>query len=88
MRSFGKEATGAWLDEVHPQSQSNRELRDRLRYVIETGRPTWRKGPVMWQRDPLHSTVENCIVPLSRDGRTVDKLIALSVVYDAKGRAL
>jgi hypothetical protein len=87
-RSLRRELTGRWLDEVQPESVRNGMLRDRYRYILDTGRATWRRGQTMWDRDPTHRLVENCLAPLASDGRTVDKIIAVSVLFDANGREL
>jgi hypothetical protein len=87
-RSIGRDVTGAWLDEVHPQSVNNPSSRDRFRLIAEQGRPTWRRGAPRWVREPDYRTVENCLVPLAADGRTVDKLLGMSVVFDADGKLL
>ncbi len=83
--SLGQEVTGAWLDEVHPSLVANPESRQRFRFMAETGRPTWRRGPPLWTRDPDHRLLESCIAPLAADGRTVDKLLAIVVLFDANG---
>lgn len=83
--SLGEEVTGRWLDEVHPQLVANPESRDRYRFVVETGGATWRRGPPLWTCDPDHRMLESCIVPLAADGRTVDKILAIVVVFDADG---
>jgi hypothetical protein len=88
VRSIGREVTGAWLDEVHPQFLANPLSRDRFRLMAETGRPTWRRGPPLWARHPDHRIIESCIVPLAADGQRVDKLLALSVLFDAKGKLI
>jgi hypothetical protein len=87
-RSVQRELTGQWLDEAQPESLRNVNLRDRYRFILETGQATWRRGPTLWDRDPNHRIVENCLAPLATDGETVDKIIAVSVIYDAAGREL
>jgi hypothetical protein len=87
-RSVRRELTGMWLDEAQPESVQNVNLRNRYRFILETGRATWRRGPTLWDRDPHHRVVENCLAPLATDGRTVDKIIAVSVLFDANGREL
>jgi hypothetical protein len=86
VRSLGREVTGTWLDEVHPELIANPEPRDRLRFAVEQAAATWRRGPPLWMRDRRHRTIETCIVPLAADGVTVDKLLAFSVLFDANGR--
>jgi hypothetical protein len=88
VRSIGREVTGRWLDEVHPLSASDPRSRDRFRLVAEQGRPTWRRGKPQWPRQPEFKHVESLILPLAADGRTVDKIIALSVAFDLTGRLI
>ena len=88
VRSVQRELTGQWLDEAQPVSFKDVNLRDRYRFILETRRATWRRGQTLWDRDPNHRIVENCLVPLAADGETVDKIIAVSVLFDARGREL
>jgi hypothetical protein len=85
-RSVQRELTGLWLDEAQPESIKNPNLRDRYRFILGTGQATWRRGQTLWDRDPNHRLVENCLAPLATDGETVDKIIAVSVIFDANGR--
>ena len=88
VRSLGREVTGLWLDDVYPQHLANADSRERFRFMVEEGRPTWRRGPPTWTRHPDHRTVETCIVPLATDGHTVDKLLGVVVSFDTAGRAI
>jgi len=85
-RSVQRELTGRWVDEAQSEAWRNPNLRDRYRFILETGQATWRRGRVLWERDPTHRFVENCLAPLATDGKTVDKIIAVSVILDADGR--
>jgi hypothetical protein len=88
VRSLGQEVTGRWLDEVHPRSVGDPRSRDRLRIVTELNRPTWRRGTPRWTRAPEFKTVESLMVPLAADGSSVDKIMGISVAFDAKGRLI
>lgn len=88
VRSIGAEVTGMWLDEVHPSSVTNPASRDRFRIVAEQGRPTWRRGEPRWARRPEFRITESLLLPLAADGRTVDKIIAVSITFDAAGRLI
>lgn len=87
-RSVQRELTGLWLDEAQPQSVQNVNLRDRYRFILETKQATWRRGQTLWDRDPNHRVVENCLAPLATDGETVDKIMAVSVIFDRTGREI
>ena len=86
--TLGRETTGQWVDEAHPEFLTDPVLHGRYRYMVDTCQPTWRRGPVRWQHDNMHRTVENCMVPLAADGRTIDIIVALSVLFDADGREI
>jgi len=88
VRSLGREVTGRWLDEVHPEATANPQADDRLRFTAMTGCPTWRRGQPLWNPHGLQQSVETRIVPLADDGRRVDKLIGVAVAYDAAGRPI
>jgi hypothetical protein len=95
VQSLGREITGHWVDALHPDCPLKAILHDRYCYAAETGHPTWRHGETIWERRPDQRwnrlrhflTVENCIVPLATDGRTVDILFGASVLFDAEGNA-
>jgi hypothetical protein len=88
VRSIGREVTGAWVDEIHPELLANPQSRERFRFMAETGSATWRRGLPLWTRDPKHRIIETCMVPLACDGRTVDKMLAVSVLFDDSGRPI
>jgi hypothetical protein len=85
VRAFGREVTGCWLDEVHPEIV-NPVSRERFRYVVETGSATWRRGPPLWSRHSDHRIVESCLAPLAADGCVVDKIFGVVVPCDGSGR--
>jgi hypothetical protein len=88
VQSVERELTGRWLDEAQPEVVATPMAHDRYRFVAETGRPAWRRGPNYWKRDPKQRTIENCMVPLAVDGVTVDRIFAVSVAFDADGREI
>jgi hypothetical protein len=88
VRSLGREVTGEWLDAVHPALLANPQSRERLHFMVETGSPTWRRGPPLWTREPEPHMIETCIVPLAGDGRCVDRMLAVSVLFDGAGRPI
>jgi hypothetical protein len=88
VHSLNREVTGQWLDEIQPETVYNPTVRDRYRFVAEAGRPTWRRGRSFWDRDPQHRTIENCVAPLAADGKTVDVIIGLAVLFDAAGKEI
>jgi hypothetical protein len=85
VRTLGRETTGQWLDEAHPEFLADPTLNGRFRFMVETGEPTWRRGPVRWGHDSEHRLVENCMVPLAADGSHVDIIFAISILYYQDG---
>jgi hypothetical protein len=80
--------TGQWFDDVHPRLKQNPAHLDRYRHMAESGRPTYRKGVVNFAHKREHARVENCLVPLALDGRSVDIIAAGSVLYLSNGREI
>ncbi|HLZ67528.1 MAG TPA: PAS domain-containing protein [Aliidongia sp.] len=87
VRVLGADLTGRWLDEVHGDTWDEPSVSDRLRFMAETGRPTWSRSPVLWGPDRSHQIIENCLLPLAADGATVDMILACSVLCNADGSA-
>ncbi len=76
---LGREVTGQWLDEAHPDIDAHQSYLSRARGVIDDHLPNWRHGrPNLWKHD-TYTTVQNLIMPLAGDGRTVDMLFNISV---------
>ena len=71
VRSYGREVTGRWLDEVHPALIANPQSRERFRFMAETGRATWRRATPLWTLDPKQHMIETLIVPLAESSHIV-----------------
>lgn len=80
--------TGQWLHEVHPENNLKPFVDARYRYMADTGSETWRRGGSIWDREPRHLIVENCLMPLAKDARTVDMIFGISVVFDSAGKEM
>jgi hypothetical protein len=88
VETLQQEVTGKWFDDVHPRLKETPAHLERYRFVAAQGQPTYRKGAVNFAHKREHAHVENCLVPLARDGRTVDILAACSVLYQLDGREI
>lgn len=86
VQTLEREVTGEWLDDVHPRLKANPALLERYRFIVEQGQPTYRKGFINFTHKREHVRVENCMVPLARDGRAVDIIAACSVSFLSDGR--
>ena len=83
--AMGREMTGKWLDEAHPEAMADSDFLARYRAAAERGVASWRKGPPRLWRHRDFGMVENLLLPLARDGRAVDMLCAHSVLYRPDG---
>jgi hypothetical protein len=86
VETLQREVTGKMFDEVHPHLRGQGEAFGRLDEMAQTGIATYRLGRVVAVHHKEHLTVENCMVPLGRDGKTVDMIAACSVLYRLDGR--
>jgi hypothetical protein len=85
VETLQREVTGRMFTEVHPQLNEDSPAFLRLNESAMSHIVSYRKGAVVAIHDKKHQTVENCIVPLARDGETVDMLVACSVLYTLDG---
>ena len=85
VETLQREVTGQWFDDVHPRLKENPAHLERYYYMVKNGQPTYRKGGVNFAHKREHAHVENCLVPLARDGRNVDIIAACSVLYRSDG---
>jgi hypothetical protein len=88
VETLQREVTGQWFDDVHPRLKESPAFLERYHHMVASGEPTYRKGIVNFAHKREHEQVENCIVPLARDGLTVDMLAACSVLYRSNGREI
>lgn len=79
--SIGRDVTGMWMDEAHPDALQVPGYFDRYRAVVETAQPSWRKGRARLYIHQDYSTLENIFLPLARDGRAVDMILAFTGVH-------
>lgn len=79
-----RDLKGRWLDEVHPAAPLAR-----LVEVVETRRPGRRRGkPTLFYAHADHREIENLLLPLATDGRSVDAILVGTVFYSADGREM
>jgi hypothetical protein len=89
VRMVGRDFTGAWIDEAHPQVIGDDRFAGRWRYVIEQRLPTWRRGkPILFLLHRDFAEVENIYLPFARNGVDVDQILAYTVVYRSDGGVL
>jgi hypothetical protein len=85
VEGIGREVTGQWLDEAHPHVLATGGYGDRYRDAVMSGAVAHRRGPArLWDHQDYRE-VENVLLPLAADGRTVDILMMLTVLYWSDG---
>ena len=88
VEALGRDVTGLWLDEAHPHVRDDAGFFERYPRTVETRLPDWRKGKSRLWAHRDYGSIENLLLPLARDGRKVDMLIALTVLYRPDGSAV
>jgi hypothetical protein len=86
VETLQREVTGQWLDEVQPHLRERPNGFDRFIHMVDQGQATYRTGRVRFTHHRDHRIVENCMVPLARNGETVDMIAVCSVLYRLDGR--
>lgn len=82
LNRLGYDPTGERLEDTGLDYRNNPSLTDRYRATVEHRRPTYRLGQQKLTRTREFEFVENIFLPMAVDGRTVDMLMALSVLVD------
>lgn len=78
----GWELSGHWFDEAHPHTRTDPTVLAPYAEVVRTKQPTWRKGkPMLYLTHKDFTVIERALLPLARDGETVDMLMTLSLFH-------
>lgn len=85
VHGIGRDVTGRWVDEAHPDIASKPAYIERYRRVVETRIPSWRRGPPRLNIRFDFRTIENLVLPFASDGEHVDMLLALTVFHRTGG---
>ncbi len=82
----GREMTGLWLDEAHPEINATQGGFGRFTRVVTERQPSWRRGePTLFLQHADFHEIENVFLPLAGDGETVDMIVCSSVFYRRDG---
>jgi hypothetical protein len=76
--AMGRENTGLWVDEVRPKLRSEPGY-DLFIVAAEEGMVGYYKGPPTYRVEQRYAGIERLILPLARDGSTVDMLLGITV---------
>lgn len=82
----GREMTGLWFDEAHPEVANQPGGFTRFTRVATQSAVDWRRGrPALLLPRADFVELENLLLPMASDGRTVDIILAGSVFYRQDG---
>jgi hypothetical protein len=84
VHGIGRDVTGRWLDEAHPDIGTQPAYLERYRRVVETGIPSWRRGPPRLSIRLDFNVIENIVLPFATDGETVDMLLVLTAFHSGQ----
>jgi hypothetical protein len=87
VHALGREVTGLWLDEAHRGKFEGGASAERCRLAVDRAMPDWHKGGSLLSPRREIAAVETLLLPLARDGRSVDMLCSYSVFYRRDGSA-
>jgi hypothetical protein len=76
--AMGRENTGRWVNEVRPRLRAEPGY-DLFIAAAEQGRVGYYKGPPTYPVGQSYAGIERLILPLARDGSTVDMLLGITV---------
>jgi hypothetical protein len=87
VQALGRDYTGWWMDEAHPAFSSPSIFAHYL--SVASGEVSWRRGQpgFQTQRDFVFE-MERVMLPMARDGVTVDLILAITVYFRADGKEL
>jgi hypothetical protein len=83
VRVLGRELTGRWIDEAIPAFRGSAAYAQYVA-VAERGKPGYRRGDTSIILPKDYRAMERLLLPLAREGRTVDMLLAISVYHKAR----
>ena len=75
--------TGRWLDEVHPAFVSSYAYADFTDVSLRQRALAYYRGPPLFHTYKKYVTLERLLLPLARDGITVDMMLAINVYHPA-----
>lgn len=83
--AMGFDPTGRYLDEAHPHVGATPGFFARYEQVAATGIPSRRRGKALLWRRNEYREIENILLPLASDGRTVDMIMIYTSLLRSDG---
>jgi len=79
-RLSGRDVTGQWMDEVH-RDATKVETWPQLVAAADRAEIRYRRGPPLFREQGEFSEMERLLLPMARDGRNVDMLLAITIYH-------
>lgn len=80
VRVLGRDYTGQWIDEAHPDFAGSAAY-TQFAAAAERAVGGYRRGNTLIILPKDYRSMERLLLPLARDGKTVDMLLAISVYH-------
>ena len=80
VRAMERDLTGKWLDEVFPLFLGSPSYRQ-FTAAAERGEIAYRRGKPQFHLSKEYLAVERLLLPLAKDGKVVDMLLAITVYH-------
>jgi hypothetical protein len=87
VRVFGRDPTGELFHEAWPRMAAPGGVYDHHVAVVDQKRPSFRSGPSLYDGSRDYQSLERILLPLARDGTTVDMVLGLTVFFTVSQRA-
>lgn len=88
VRVFGRDPTGQLFHEAWPRMAAPGGVYDHHVAVVDERRPSFRRGPSLYDSSRDYQRLERILLPLARDGTTVDVILGLTVFFKTSGDAV
>ncbi len=85
VKLFDRDYTGLPFECAYDSGKRSHSYRDMIE-MLRSRQPRWRKAPGYFKRDRDHLTLERVVLPLARDGSTVDIIIGMILAHTKSGR--
>ena len=82
-QGLGRDPTGVLFHEVWPRTVGRDGVYDDLLRVVEQREARFRRGPTLYDDTRSHKWVERILLPLARDGATIDMILGLTLFLPA-----
>jgi hypothetical protein len=79
----GENNAGRWVDEKWPNFENSAFME-----IARSGEPSWYRGPSALRPNRDYYELERVRLPLARDGKRVDMILALTVFFDRHGEEI